>query len=506
MLTPFKPRVNYIKDLLDSSSSLELYQADKLDKNTAPKTRLNGWIKTYRNQQTIYFMALNDGSTARNIQIIYSPEDSDQTTRTSVVEILNKLSVGAAVEVEGYLVQPPESSKETVEMQLTNILNYGEIRDRETYILNKGRVRPEVIRQYGHLRPKTNLFSAIFRIRNAASFAVHSFFQESGFYHLDPNIFTTSDCEGAGEVFKIVSPGYQEEVQKALAEGKQLKESDKHFFKKEVFMVVSSQLQLEALCNGLGNCYTTNPSGRAEKSNTTRHLAQFTHAEYELSFSNLDDLMNLSELFVKYVTRYVLTRCREDIEYLNKRYTKGLLPRLEGYLEKDFPRISYTEAIEILEKAIRDKKSGLKIKKNELPKWGDDLGSTCEKFLAEVYFKSPLLVYNYPKSLKSFYMKEDAENPEVVNCMDLLIPHIGELIGSSVREDNYEKLVKRMEEKNIDRGPIEWYLDLRKNGTWRHSGGGLGFDRLVGMLTMDSKNFNIRDCTPFPVAYGECTY
>ena len=206
--------------------------------------------------------------------------------------------------------------------------------------------------------------------------------------------------------------------------------------------------------------------------------------------------MNLSELFVKYVTRYVLTRCREDIEYLNKRYTKGLLPHLEGYLEKDFPRISYTEAIEILEKAIRDKKSGLNKKKmNYL--MGDDLGSTCEKFSAEVHFKSPLLVYNYPKSLKSFYMKEDAENPEVVNCMDLLIP-IGELIGSSVREDNYEKLVKRMEEKDIDRAPLEWYLDLRKNGTWRR-GGGLGFDRLVGMLTMDSKKFQHRDCTPFPV-------
>ena len=271
-------------------------------------------------------------------------------------------------------------------------------------------------------------------------------------------------------------------------------------------MAVSSQLQLEALSNGLGNCYTTNPSARAEKSNTTRHLAQFTHVEYELSFSGLDDLMNLSELFVKYVTRYVLDRCSEDIEYLNTRYTKGLKERLMGYLDKDFPRVSYTEAVVILEKASRNKKSGLKIKQQDLPKWGDDLGSTCEKYLAEVHYKSPVMVYNYPKSLKSFYMKEDMENPEVVNCMDLLVPHIGELVGSSVREDNYEKLVQRMGEKGIDREPIEWYLDLRKNGTWRHSGGGLGFDRLVGMLTMDSKNFNIRDCTPFPVAYGECTY
>jgi asparaginyl-tRNA synthetase len=506
MLKAFSPKVKYIKNILNKSDKLSLEYSENLNRDITHKERINGWIKTYRNQQTIYFLAINDGSTTRNLQVIYSLDNADDNNKEKLLEILNKLSVGSAVELEGYFVKPPGTSKEKVEMLLTDILNYGEIRDRDTYILNKGRVKPEVIRQYGHLRPKTNLFSSIFRIRNAASYAVHSFFQESGFYHLDPNIFTTSDCEGAGEIFQIISPGYQEEVQTALKEGKELKESDKHFFKKEVFMVVSSQLQLEAICNGLGNCYTTNPSGRAEKSNTTRHLAQFTHVEYELSFSNLDDLMNLSELFVKYVTRYVLNRCSEDIEFLNKRYTKGLLERLEGYLEKDFPRISYTDAISILEKAARTKKSGLKVKQNDLPKWGDDLGSTCEKYLAEVHYKSPILVYNYPKSLKSFYMKEDSENPDVVNCMDLLIPHIGELIGSSVREDNYEKLIEKMDKKGIDKVPLEWYLDLRKNGTWRHSGGGLGFDRLIGMLTMDSKNFNIRDCTPFPVAYGECMY
>jgi len=499
----FNPKVNYIKNIISDSSNLS--SATDLDKTKNSTIKVNGWIKSYRNQQTIYFIGVNDGSTTKNLQIIYNV-DGKQPNNSEIIEILNKLSVGASVELEGYLVKPPESSKEKVEMLLSSILNYGEIKDRETYILNKGRVRPEVLRQYGHIRPKTNLYSAIFRIRSTASFATHSFFQESGFHHLDPNIFTTSDCEGAGEVFNIVSPAYQKEVQEALSRGEDLKESDKFFFKKEVFMVVSSQLQLEALCNGLGNCYTTNPSARAEKSSTKRHLAQFTHVEYELSFSDLEDLINLSELFVKFVVSYVLDKCSEDIEFLNKRYTKGLLERLKGYRDNSFSRVSYTEAIQILEKAQKNKKSGLNIKKNELPVWGDDMGSTCEKFLAEVYFKSPVFVYNYPKSLKSFYMKEDAEDKNVVNCMDLLIPHIGELIGSSVREDNYDKLIERMENKNIDPEPLQWYLDLRKNGSWRHSGGGLGFDRLVGMLTMDSKNFNIRDCTPFPVSYKECFY
>lgn len=495
-LKPYKSKVNSIKTILDNFNPEDINKTIKL----------NGWIKTYRNQQNLYFMGINDGSTTRNLQVIYNTDDDTSVSKDITIEILNKLSISSSVELQGYLVKPPETSKEIVEMVLTTIFNYGEIRDRETYILNKGRVKPEVMRQYGHLRPKTNLFSSIFRIRNSTSLAVHHFFQESGFYHLDPNIFTTSDCEGAGEVFKITSPGYDKEIQEALTDGKVLKESDYHFFKKEVYMVVSSQLQLEALCNGLGNCYTTNPSGRAEKSNTTRHLAQFTHIEYELSFSDLEDLMDLSEHFVKYVIGYVLEHRKEDIEYLNQFYTKGLLERLQNYVTQDFPRISYTEAIEILQQECQKKNKELKITKQELPKWGDDLGSTCEKYLAEKYYKSPIMVYNYPKSLKSFYMKEDKENPEVVNCMDLLVPHIGELIGSSVREDDYHRLLTRMEEKNIDKQPLEWYIDLRKNGTWRHSGGGLGFDRLVGMLTMDSNNFNIRDCAPFPVAYGECYY
>ena len=249
-------------------------------------------------------------------------------------------------------------------------------------------------------------------------------------------------------------------------------------------------------------CYTMNPSFRAEKSNTSRHLASFTHVEYEASFGDLNDLISLSEEMIKYVIRECLEKCPEEYSFLNGFYSKGIKSRLEKYIQHTFPRITYDKALEIIHEAIRTKKLKVKFR----PKWGDDLGSICEKYLCEQHFNLPIVVFNYPKELKSFYMKEDSENPKLVNCMDLLVPHIGELIGSSVREDNLDKLLSNMKQKNIETKPLEWYIDLRKNGTWRHYGGGLGFERLVGLLTMDSKNFNVRDCCAFPVAYKECFY
>ena len=461
--------------------------------NNQITTKLSGWIKTYRSQNNLIFMALNDGSTHINIQVIFDKNNNfcDSIDISSdIFNKLSKLSVGSSVELEGILVKPPETSKEFVELHITNVFNIGIIEDRSSYILSKGRVKPNVMRQYQHLRCKTNYFAAIMKIRSRALHALNGFFDKNCFYHIDPNVITTSDCEGAGEVFQIVAP------EDKINGGKQ------DFFNKKAYLTVSSQLQLEAMCGGLGSCYTMNPSFRAEKSNTSRHLASFTHVEYESSFGGLDELMNLSENMIKSVIKECLDKCKNEYLFLNGYYSRGIISRLESYLDVEFERVSYDDALDIIHKFVKKKKLKVKV----LPKWGDDLGSVCEKFLAEKYYKKPIMVYNYPKSLKSFYMKEDKDNNKVVNCMDMLIPHIGELIGSSVREDNYEKLLSNMEKKNIDTTPLEWYLDLRKNGTWRHYGGGLGFERLVGMLTMDSNNFNVRDCCAFPVAYGECKY
>lgn len=452
-----------------------------------------GWVKTYRNQGDIIFIGLNDGSTHNNIQVIYDNTKMLAIDPAHTHEMLSKLSVGATVELNGVLVKPPSSSKESLELHVTSVYQVGEIRDRKTYILSKGRVKPESMRQIQHLRFKTNYFSAIMKVRSKALSGLREFFENKDFYHIDPNVITVSDCEGAGEVFQIVAP--HDKINGGKTD----------FFNKKAYLTVSSQLQLEAACAGLGNCYTMNPSFRAEKSSTSRHMASFTHVEYEASFGGLEELMNLSEHMVKHVVRKCLTECTQEYDFLDKFYTKGIASRLQSYLDiGEFPRISYTNALSILNKAKKEK--NLKISDEEMPSWGDDLGSVCEKYLAEEMFQSPIMVYNYPKKLKSFYMKEDEIDSNVVNCMDMLVPYIGELIGSSVREDDYDKLIQNMKDKDINPEPLEWYVDLRRNGTWRHYGGGLGFERLVGLLTMDNKNFNVRDCCAFPVCYSECHY
>lgn len=479
-----------IKDIFATVTPENLKLFDDIEEEDLNKTiRVSGWIKTFRDQGELVFASINDGSTHRNIQIICN----SKFTSDSVMNEVRHLSVGASTELEGILLKPPSNSKEPFEILVTKVYSVGIIRDRDKYILSKGRVKPEVMRRHQHLRFKTNYFAAIMKIRSKALCALREFFENRMFYHIDPNVITTSDCEGAGEVFQIVAPTDK------INGGK----SD--FFDKKAYLTVSSQLQLEAACAGLGNCYTMNPSFRAEKSNTSRHLASFTHVEYEASFGELSDLMNFSEDMVKYVLRKCLRDCREEYNFLNGYYSKGILDRLEKFSSDTmYPRISYDEAIKILESERQKKR--LKIEDKDMPKWGDDLGSVCEKYLAEQMYKSPIMVYNYPKELKSFYMKEDSNNPNVVNCMDMLVPNIGELIGSSVREDDYDKLLSNMAKKNIPTDPLDWYIDLRRNGTWRHYGGGLGFERLVGLLTMDSKNFNVRDCCAFPVCYGECEY
>jgi len=296
------------------------------------------------------------------------------------------------------------------------------------------------------------------------------------------------------------------EKEKELLSKKNIYSQD--FFKKQAFLTVSSQLQLEALCSGMGAVYTTNPSFRAEKSLTKRHLASFTHLEWEIPFITLDHLMDFSEDFVVYIFKNVLEECKEDLEELDKFVSKGLIKKLEGFVSDRFGRITYTNAVEILE---REKENVLKefpeLKKEEYPNWGDDLGGYCERYLSEKIFKKPIFVYNYPKVLKSFYMKQNENEKngmETVQGCDLLIPTLGELIGSSIREDNYEKIIQEMDRRNIEKTTLEWYLDLRKNGTFPHGGAGLGVDRLVNLCCfMDG---NIRDVVPFPVAYQECSF
>uniref|UniRef100_A0A6C0EJC3 asparagine--tRNA ligase n=1 Tax=viral metagenome TaxID=1070528 RepID=A0A6C0EJC3_9ZZZZ len=484
----------FIKTLLTSLDSLNLENVKNTVYNDTLVVEISGWIKTYRNQREISFMAINDGSSQQNLQVLFdtstyfAKEEDVQVIKTKI----DKLSVGASVELRGILVKPPDSSKEPVELHIIDILHMGPIMDKETYIISKGRVKPEVMRKYQHIRCKTNYFSAIMKIRSQASYALHTFFQNNLFHHLDPNVFTTGDCEGGGETFQVVGP---DDICNAGSED---------FFKQKTYLTVSSQLHLEACCSGLGRCYTTNPSFRAEKSKTSRHLASFGHVEFEFSFGALNELMDISEEMVKFVITQCLEKCPLEYAFLNGYYSKGVLEKLEKYATCVYPRISYDEALDILEKAKSTKK--FKVSNEDMPEWGDDLGSVCERYLAEDHYKSPLMIYNYPKDLKSFYMKADLDNPEVVNCMDMIVPAIGELIGSSVREDDYDKIVSNMEKKSIDMGPLDWYLDLRRNGSWRHAGGGLGFERLVGLLTMTADNFNVRECCPFPVAYGECEY
>lgn len=487
----------FIKDLFLSLDSLDIKTAPETELSEKLIVNISGWIKTYRNQRDISFIAINDGTSQKNLQVIFDSKnyfsyDQSDGEIGVIKSKIEQLSVGASVELRGILVKPPDSSKEAVELHIIDILHMGPIQDRETYIISKGRVKPEVMRKHQHIRCKTNYFSAIMKIRSQASYALHTFFQKNMFYHLDPNVITTSDCEGAGEVFQIVGPD-------DVCNG-----GEEDFFKKKAYLTVSSQLQLEAICSGLGRCYTTNTSFRAEKSSTSRHLASFTHVEYELSHCGLKELLDISEAMVRFVIVECLGKCKDEYAFLNSYYSKGILERLEKYASCAYPRVSYDEALEILVKAKQGRK--LIISDEDMPVWGDDLGSVCERYLAERHYASPLMIYNYPKKLKSFYMKEDAVNPKVVNCMDLIVPAIGELIGSSVREDDYDKILSNMTQKSIDREPLEWYLDLRRNGTWRHAGGGMGFERLVGLLTMTADNFNVRECSPFPVAYGECEY
>ena len=453
---------------------------------------INGWIRNTRIQQTVGFLELHDGSTSKTIQVI--------TGDSSYIAIIDSLSIGSAISVLGKVVKHPQKDDQC-EIHLIEIKYSSTVDNPKEFILNAKKMSIETLRtNHMDVRVKTRTFTSVFRIRAALSKATHDFFHSIKAHHLNPNIVTTSDCEGGGEVFTISTLLKNKTSEIPICDKTDIIDYSKDFFLKKAYLTVSSQLQLEMLCAGLGKVWTSNKSFRSEKSKTNRHLAEFEHIEWEFAWTNLDQLMDLSEHYTQFCLEYVLTNNIDDLEVLNAFTSKGIIDRLKSCISKPYLRITYDDALKIIEDNASEI---MKIDpKMTLPKWGDDLGSVCEMYIAEKIFKCPTFVYNYPKDLKSFYMKQNDDGRTVQAC-DLLIPGVGELIGSSVREDNFDKLMKVVNDRKMDIGPLKWYLDLRKNGSTPTAGAGLGFDRLVRWCTgMD----NIRDVVPFPVAYEECKF
>lgn len=434
---------------------------------------VKGWVRTHRGNKYVQFVALNDGSTIRNIQIVF-----DMNAFTD--EQLKPLTTGAACHVDGILVKS-QGKGQTVEIQARSLEIYGTA-DPEQYPLQKKGHSLEFLREIAHLRPRTNTFSAVLRVRSTLAYAIHRYFQERGFYYLNTPLITASDCEGAGAMFQVTTL----DLDKLPRCENGCVDYSGDFFGKPTALTVSGQLEGELGATALGAIYTFGPTFRAENSNTPRHLAEFWMIEPEVAFIDIDENMDLAEDFLKYCIRYALDNCRDDIEFLSEHYDKELIQRLEGVIAGDFVRLQYTEAIRILEE------SGQKF---DFPvKWGIDLQSEHERFLVEKHFKRPVILTGYPKEIKAFYMKMNPDG-KTVRAMDVLFPAIGEIIGGSEREENYDKLTQRIQELDIPMKDMWWYLDTRRFGTVPHSGFGLGFERLVLFVTGMT---NIRDVIPFP--------
>jgi asparaginyl-tRNA synthetase len=452
-----------------------------------------GWVRNTRFLPKVAFVTVFDGSSPKTLQCIC--ENAEHVTQ------LKSLTTGAAVSFRGTLAKPPPgTSTEQFEFRIQEIKHMGLIADPVSYLLSAKTLTLETLRDNQHLRAKTRSFNSFFRIRAGLSKATHDFFHSKGFHHLNPNIVTTSDCEGAGEVFSITNL-FKHPPANYLASGSAAVDFTKDFFEKQAFLTVSSQLQLELLCAGLGKVWTSNKSFRAEHSKSNRHLAEFEHIEWEFAWVDLDDLMNFSEEYTRYCFNYVLKEFSDDICELDKFVSRGLVAKLKSFVSRPYARITYDEAVAMISEHGETIKSKYGIA--ALPVWGDDLGSQCEKFIADVLIGSPVFVYNYPKELKSFYMKQNADGRTVQAC-DLLIPGLGELIGSSVREESYDRLLEVMDTRCMDKSKLDWYLDTRKNGSFPHAGAGLGFDRLVSVCCL--MEGNIRDVVPFPVSYQECRF
>lgn len=448
-----------------------------------------GWVRTKRGQANIVFINLNDGSTIKNIQAVADPSLIDE-------EILKKITTGACIAVTGSLVASAGSGQ-NLELIAEKIEIYGTAD--ETFPMQPKKHSLEFLREKAHLRFRTNTFGAVFRVRHALAFAVHKFYNDRGFFYLHTPIITASDAEGAGEMFRVSTF----ETNKAPLDENGNIDYSQDFFGRETSLTVSGQLEGELGALALSKIYTFGPTFRAENSNTTRHLAEFWMIEPEVAFYELEDNMNLAEEFVKYVISYALENCQEDLEFLqsrlqeeekskpqNERSDLTLLEKLQFVVSNDFERLTYTDAIEIL---IKSKPAQKKQFQFDVA-WGIDLQSEHERYLVEKHFKKPVILTNYPKAIKAFYMKQN-DDGTTVRAMDVLFPGIGEIIGGSQREDNYDKLVQRIEEVGIDTENLWWYLETRKFGSAPHAGFGLGFERLVQFVTGMG---NIRDVIAFP--------
>ncbi|MGB3467755.1 MAG: asparagine--tRNA ligase [Cyclobacteriaceae bacterium] len=462
------------------------------------KVLAKGWVRTKRGNKNVTFIALNDGSTLSNMQIVANPEIISEET-------LRKVTTGASLAVKGILVAS-EGAGQVTEINAEEIEVLGEASP--DFKLQPKRHTLEFLRDIAHFRPRTNTFGAVFRIRHAMAFAVHKFFNDKGFFNIHTPIITASDAEGAGETFRVTTLDHDNLPKNE--EGKIDYKGD--FFGRESNLTVSGQLEGELFATALSEIYTFGPTFRAENSNTTRHLAEFWMIEPEMAFYDLEDNMDLAEEMMKYLIGYALENCKEDLEFLNKRAAdedknkpqnerneQTLLKRLELIRTSEFVRLSYTEAIDILRNSKPNKKKKFKF---PIEGWGTDIQSEHERFLVEKHFKKPVILFDYPKDIKSFYMRQN-DDGKTVAAMDVLIPGIGEIIGGSQREERYDKLSNRMDEMNIPRDEMWWYLETRKFGTVPHSGFGLGFERLMLFVTGMG---NIRDVIPFPRTPGSAEF
>ena len=442
---------------------------------------VKGWVRTRRGNKHVQFVALNDGSTINNLQIVIDLEKFTE-------EQLKPITTGASLCVVGTLVAS-QGKGQSFEVQAQEIEVYGTA-DPEEYPLQKKGHTLEFLREKAHLRMRTNTFGAVFRIRHHLAFAIHKFFNDKGFFYLNTPLITSSDAEGAGEMFQVTTLNVNDMPR--TEDGKI--DYTKDFFGKMTSLTVSGQLEGELGATSLGAIYTFGPTFRAEHSNTPRHLAEFWMIEPEMAFYDITDNMDLAEEFIKYCVKYALDHCQDDIAFLNKMYDDTLIDRLNGVLKDDFVRLTYTEGIKILEE------SGQKF---EFPvKWGVDLQSEHERYLVEKHFKRPVILTDYPKDIKAFYMKQN-DDGKTVRAMDVLFPQIGEIIGGSEREADYDKLLNRINELHIPMKDMWWYLDTRRFGTVPHSGFGLGFERLVLFVTGMA---NIRDVIPFPRTPNNCEF
>ena len=437
---------------------------------------VRGWVRSRRGNKNVSFIALNDGSTIKNIQIVVDLAQFPE-------ENLKPVTTGSCISATGHLVAS-QGSGQAVEIQLTELEVYGTA-DPEQYPLQKKGLSMEYLRTIAHLRPRTNTFGAVFRIRHNMAMAIHQYFHEHGFFYFHTPIITASDCEGAGQMFQVTTKNLYN--LKKDEEGK-IDYSD-DFFGKQTSLTVSGQLEGELAAMALGKIYTFGPTFRAENSNTPRHLAEFWMIEPEVAFIQKDELMDLEEDFIKYCVRWALEKCQDDLQFLNQFVDKGLIARLESVVNTEFIRLTYTEGINILQEAVKNGK------KFEFPcEWGEDLASEHERYLVEEHFGKPVIMSDYPKDIKAFYMKINEDN-KTVQGTDVLFPQIGEIIGGSVREESLDKLNAEIERRDIPMKDMWWYLDTRRFGAAPHAGFGLGFERLLLFVTGMQ---NTRDVIPFP--------